>query len=158
MDFDRAHFARDGHGAYEPLDPGQLPPLFVAFHDTLAEGTEVTHNDLRSRFNRGEPAVLEGIRRWAALAQEARDLIVAGRGREIGPLLDANFDLRASLIPISAGNRQLVEAGRRLGAATKFAGSGGAVVGCYDGDPARLARLKQAYTKLGATLIVPEIA
>ena len=158
MDFDKERMRRDGHGLYESLDPAALPPLFVAYHDNLAEGTEVTHNDLRSRFNRGEPAVLDGITRWAELAQQARDLLVAGRGREIGPLLNANFDLRASLIPISPGNSQLVETGRRLGAYTKFAGSGGAVVGCYDGDPERLTRLRAAYESMGATLIVPDIA
>lgn len=158
MDFDRERMARDGHGHYESLDPAALPPLFVAYHDTLAEGTEVTHNDLRSRFNRGEPAVLDGIKRWADLAQQARDLILAGRGAEIGPLMNANFDLRARLIPISPGNRQLVETGRRLGAAVKFAGSGGAAVGTYDGDPERLRRLSEAYAAIGARLILPQIA
>jgi glucuronokinase len=117
----------------------------------------VTHNDLRSRYNRGDPQVLAGIKRWAELAQQARDLIVAGRGREIAPLMDANFDLRASLINISPGNRGLVETGRKLGAAVKFAGSGGAVVGCYDGDPERLQRLAAAYAELGANLITPQI-
>lgn len=158
MDFDKERMIRDGYGHYEPLDPGLLPPLYVAYHDTLAEGTEVTHNDLRSRYNRGEEAVHAGIKGWAELTQEARDLILAGRGREIGPLMDANFDLRASLIHISPGNRTLVDTGRRLGAAVNFAGSGGAVVGCYDGDPERLRRLSTAYTHLGAKLIVPEIA
>ena len=157
MDFDKERMARDGYGLYEPLDPGLLPPLYVAYHDTLAEGTEVTHNDLRSRYNRGDPQVLAGIKRWAELAQQARDLIVAGRGREIAPLMDANFDLRAGLINISPGNRALVETGRALGAAVKFAGSGGAVVGCYDGDPERLRRLAAAYKELGATLITPQI-
>lgn len=158
MDFDQERMARDGHGLYEPLDPTLLPPLFVAYHDNLAEGTEVTHNDLRSRYNRGDEAVHAGIKRWAELAQQARDLIVTGRGREIGPLMDANFDLRASLIQISPGNRMLVETGRRLGAAVKFAGSGGAVVGCYDGDPERLRRLAVAYKESGAKLVVPQIA
>jgi glucuronokinase len=158
MDFDKERMARDGHGLYEPLDPGLLPPLYVAYHDTLAEGTEVTHNDLRSRYNRGEDAVHAGIKRWAELTQQARELILAGRGREIGPLMDANFDLRASLIHISAGNRALVETGRKLGAAVNFAGSGGAVVGSYDGDPERLRRLSTAYAALGATLIAPKIA
>jgi glucuronokinase len=157
MDFDRERMERDGFGLYESMDPGALPPLFVVYHDTLAEGTEVTHNDLRSRYNRGDPQVLAGIKRWADLAQQARDLIVAGRGRDIGPLMDANFDLRASLITISPGNRALVETGRKLGAAVKFAGSGGAVVGSYDGDPERLRRLDAAYKELGATLIVPQI-
>jgi glucuronokinase len=158
MDFDRERMARDGFGRYEPMEPKELPPLFVAFHDNLAEGTEVTHNDLRGRFQRGEPQVLTAIKRWAELAQQARDLILAGQGGEIGPLMNANFDLRASLLTISPGNRQLVETGRRLGAATKFAGSGGAVVGCYDGDPERLRRLSAAYAAMGAKLIVPEVA
>lgn len=157
MDFDRERMERDGFGLYEPLDETLLPPLYVAYHDTLAEGTEVTHNDLRSRYNRRDPQVLAGIERWAELAQQARELIVAGRGRDIAPLMDANFDLRASLIAISPGNRALVETGRRLGAAVKFAGSGGAVVGCYDGDPERLRRLSAAYEALGAKLITPQI-
>ncbi len=157
MDFDRAHMEREGHGIYSSLDPGLLPPLFIAYHDTLAEGTEVVHNDLRSRYNRGDPQVLEGIGIWADLAQRARDLIVAGRGREIGPLMNENFDLRAKLIPISRGNRRLVEIGRQLGAATKFAGSGGAIIGSYDGDPERLQRLEDAYAQFGARVIVPEI-
>lgn len=158
MDFDKERMGRDGFGLYEPMDPALLPPVYVAYHDSLAEGTEVTHNDLRSRFNRGEPQVLDGIKRWAELTQQARDLMVAGRGREIGPLMDANFDLRASLIRISSGNRALVETGRRLGAAVNFAGSGGAVVGCFDGDPQRLKRLAAAYAEMGAKLILPQIA
>jgi glucuronokinase len=157
MDFDKERMQRDGHGLYEPLDHSQLPPLFVAYHDNLAEGTEVTHNDLRSRFGRGEQAVLDGVARWACLAQAARDLIVAGRGAEIGPLMDENFDLRASLIRISSGNQQLVKTGRALGAAVNFAGSGGAVIGLYDGDPGRLGRLRDAYTAIGAKLIQPVI-
>lgn len=157
MDFDKTRMERDGHGLYESLDVRKLPPLFVAFHDNLAEGTEVTHNDLRSRYNRGDPEVLAGIKRWAELAQQARDLILTGQGRDIGPLMNANFDLRARLIKISPGNQRLVETGRKLGACTKFAGSGGAIIGMYDGDPERLERLRQAYAEFGAQLIVPEI-
>jgi len=157
MDFDQDRMARDGHGLYEPLDPTLLPPLYIAYHDTLAEGTEVTHNDLRARYNRGDPQVLAAIRQWAALTQQAHDLIVAGRGREIGPLVNENFDLRASLIKISPGNFQLIATGRTLGAATNFAGSGGAIIGLYDGDPERLERLRAAYAEFGATVIVPQI-
>jgi glucuronokinase len=158
MDFARERMEKDGHGFYEPVDPAKLPPLFVAYHDRLAEGTEVTHNDLRSRWQRGEPAVHEAMGRWAQLAQQARDLIQAGRAAEIRPLVDENFDLRASLIRISEGNRKLVEAGRRAGAAVNFAGSGGAVTGTWNGDPQRLEALRQGYAALGARLIQPEIA
>jgi glucuronokinase len=157
MDFDKEKIQRDGYGIYEELDPALLPPLFVAYHDTLAEGTEITHNDLRSRYNRGDPQVLEGMQKWAALAQQVRDLIVAGRGSEIGPLMEENFSLRQKLVKISDGNNRLVEIGRRLGASTKFAGSGGAVIAAYDGDPERLEALRKAYAEFGAKLVVPEM-
>ena len=157
MDFDRATIERDGHGRYESLEPANLPPVFVAFHNHLAEGTEVTHNDLRERWNRGDKDVHEAVARFADLAQQARDLIAHGRAthESLGPLLNANFDLRAELIRISEGNQRLVKTARDLGCSCKFAGSGGAVVGSYDGDPARLERLRQAYTDIGATLIEP---
>lgn len=157
MDFDQQHMQHHGYGRYEPLDPTALPPMFVAFHDTLAEGTEITHNDLRSRHDRGESEVLDGMQQFAGFAQQARDLIAAGRGAEIGPLMDQNFDLRAQLCAISPGNRRLVEIGREHGANVKFAGSGGAAIGCYDGDDARLKRIRDAYESFGARMVVPEI-
>ncbi len=158
MDFDEEMLTRVGYGAYEELPPDNLPPLFVAYHDQLAEGTEVTHNDLRSRWRRGVPEVRDAMRTWAALAQEARDLIVAGRGEEIGPLLDANFDLRARLVQVSGGNFRLVKTGRDCGAHVKFCGSGGAVIGQYDGDPERLERIRLAYEAFGAHVIQPVIS
>ena len=157
MDFDRDRVREQGHGDYEPLDPEQLPPLFVAFHDTLAEGTEVPHSDLQSRFMQGDREVVDAMKQFALFAQQSRDLIVGGRGNEIGPLMDANFDLRHRITSISEGNCQLVEIGRRHGAGVKFAGSGGAVIGCYDGDPQRLEKLRVDYEAFGAKLIVPAV-
>lgn len=157
MDFDEAQMQTQGHGRYESLGSAKLPPLFVAYHDQLAEGTEVTHNDLRSRFDRGDKEVADAMRRFAGYAQDARDLIDVGRGGEIGPLMDANFDLRATLCKISDGNRQLVQTGRDLGAAVKFAGSGGTVIGTYDGDPDRLKRIRDAYAELDVKVVVPQV-
>jgi len=157
MDFERSYMERHEHGQYESLEPSLLPPLFVAYHEHLAEGTELTHNPLRERFNRGDPQVLEAVARWAELAERARTAIVARRGGEIGPLMNENLDLRSEVVGISDGNRRLVEIGRELGAATKFAGSGGAVIGTYDGDPDRITRLRLAYEDFGAKLIVPVV-
>lgn len=157
MDFDQDHMSRYGYGRYESLDPNLLPPLFVAYHEHLAEGTELTHNPLRDRHARRDPEVLNAVARWADLAQAARDALVAGRTADLADLMRENFDLRARVVPISPGNLRLVAIGRELGAATKFAGSGGAVVGAYDGDPERLARLRRAYEAFGANLIEPVI-
>lgn len=157
MDFDKELLESRGYGAYEYLDTANLPPLFVAYHDNLSEGTEITHNDLRSRYNRGEPQVVDAMKEFASYAEEVRNLISQNKGADIGPLMDANFDLRARICQISEGNHRLIEKGRKLGAHVKFAGSGGAVVGVYDGDPDRLEKLANSYAAMGAALLVPAI-
>lgn len=157
MDFDQSLMEARGYGNYESLQPAQLPPLFVAYHDGLSEGTEVTHNDLRSRFNKGDKKVYAAMKEFAGFAQSARDLLVSGRSGDIGPLLTENFDLRCRLIPVGEGNRQLVSIARALGAHAKLAGSGGAVIGIYDGDPERFVALQEAYGAIGASVISPQI-
>jgi glucuronokinase len=156
MDFAEEHFEKQGHGHYETLDPALLPPLYVAYTTKLSQGTEVFHCDIRGRFDRGEKEILDAMDEWAALAQEARDLLVAGKGGEIGPLLDRNFDLRRAIYPISEGNVAMVEAARSVGASAKFTGSGGAVVGTYEG-PEMFEALREKLAPLGVEVVAPQI-
>ncbi|MFP6864346.1 MAG: GHMP kinase [Roseibacillus sp.] len=156
MDFAEEHFERQGHGEYEELDPANLPPLYVAYTTQLSEGTEVFHNDIRGRFNRKEEDVVAAMTEWADLTQKTRDLLVAERGNEIGPLLDRNFDLRQSIYQLSEGNLAMVEAARSVGASAKFTGSGGAIVGVYEGEEMFTA-LREKLEMQGAQVIKPEI-
>jgi glucuronokinase len=156
MDFAEEHFERQGHGEYEELDPANLPPLYVAYTTQLSEGTEVFHNDIRGRFNRQEEDVVAAMTEWADLTQKTRDLLVAERGNEIGPLLDRNFDLRQSICQLSEGNLAMVEAARSVGASAKFTGSGGAIVGLYEGEEMFTA-LREKLERQGAQVIKPEI-
>lgn len=156
MELGEELLARRGHGRYRRLDPGSLPPLFLAWHPDLAKGSELTHDDLRRRFEVGDPAVLETMDELAELAEEGRRLLESGRAGELGRLMDENFELRARICDVGEGNRRLVETGRRLGAHPKLAGSGGAVIAAYDGDPERMERLRAAYRESGANLVVPE--
>lgn len=156
MDFDRELLEKQGCGLYEPLAPSLLPPLFIAYHDALSEGTEVAHSPVRERWLAGEAKVIQTMSKIADLAERAREMLLAGRGREIGPLLDENFDLRARLYPISAGNRELVERARREGAQVHFAGSGGAVVGVCR-DDAMFDHLAHCYAQMGARILKPII-
>lgn len=157
MDLSLATLDAQGFGDYRRLPTANLPPLFLAWRADLAEGSEIVHGDLRERFRARQPLVVETMAELASLADRARDMIEAGRGRDIGPLMDRNLDLRDRIAPLSAGNRELVSCGRRGGANVKFAGSGGAVVGAYDGDPDRLGALRTAYTTIGAGFLAPEI-
>jgi len=156
MDFSKSLLKKRGYGDYEPLDPAALPPLFVAYHDSLSEGTEVFHDNIRERWEKGEKKVTGAMEEFAELTQKARDLIKEGRGAEIGPLMDRNFDLRASIYTISEGNHELVRRARKVGASAKFAGSGGAVIGTYESEEMYRA-LEETYKEMGAVVFRPEI-
>lgn len=156
MDFNRASVEKLGHGIYEELDPALLPPLYVAYTKRLSEGTEVFHNDIRGRWNRGEREIVSAMYQWANLAQRVRDLLVAGRGREIGPLLNENFDLRRRLYKLGQGNIDMVEAARSCGASAKFTGSGGAIVGTYE-DEAMFQKLKDVFSEMEIEVLKPQI-
>ncbi|MFH1732107.1 MAG: GHMP kinase [Planctomycetota bacterium] len=136
MDFDRRTVEETGHGRYEPLDTSLLPPLFVAYRTDVAELSTVTHTDLRTRFDMGDATVVDGMAECARLAERARELLLAGKGSEIGELLDRNFDARRSMCEIDPRDLEMIEIGRKYGAHPKFSGSGGAVVGIYPGDEA----------------------
>lgn len=131
MDFDKTLMDAQGHGHYVRLDTERLPNLFIAYRRDLNEGSEVFHNNVRERWLNGDPEIVQAMADFAGYAQEAHDLIMAGRGNDIGPLLDANFDRRASIFQLDRRNVDMVERARSVGAHGKFAGSGGAIVGTY---------------------------
>jgi glucuronokinase len=156
MDFDRTLMESRSYGHYEPLDISLLPNLYIAYLADLSEGSEVFHNDIRSRFDRGEPEIVEAMRFWANLAEQSRDLLVAGRGSEIKSLLDANFEKRRSIYRISDGNLRMVDTARSVGASAKFTGSGGAIVGTYEGE-GMFEELRRVFTPLKIRIIKPKI-
>lgn len=156
MDFNRASVEKLGHGIYEELDSSLLPPVYVAYTKKLSEGTEVFHNDIRGRWNRGEREIVSAMYHWANLAQRVRDMLIEGRGREIGPLLNENFDLRRRLYKLSQGNIDMVEAARSCGASAKFTGSGGAIVGTCQ-DEAMFQKLKQVFAPMEIEVLKPQI-
>jgi glucuronokinase len=156
MDFNRASVEKLGYGIYEELDLSLLPPVYIAYTTNLSEGTEVFHNDIRGRWNRGERDVVSAMYHWANLAQRVRDMMVAGDGAKIGPLLNENFDLRRRLYKISAGNLDMVETARSVGASAKFTGSGGAIVGTYEGED-MFQSLKNALEPKGYLVMKPQI-
>lgn len=156
MDFDRGLMDSRGFGAYERLDSALLPRLYVAYRTNLSEGTEVFHNDLRQRFEAGEPAVLEAMRQWADIAQQGRDALDARDWSRFSELIDANLNLRARIYRISHANAEMVEMARMIGTTAKFAGSGGTIIGTYRDDE-QYAELRKAFKRLDVQLIRPEV-
>jgi glucuronokinase len=143
-------------GQYEPLDPAVLPPLYLAYSPDVSEPTEVFHNDIRGRFNRGEPAVVRAMGKFAALAAQAKEALLAGDTPRLMQLMDANFDTRRSIYQLPAGQVRMVEEARRVGASAKFAGSGGAIIGVYK-DEAMFQELQAKLGAIGCRVLKPRV-
>ena len=156
MDFARSLMDARGYGEYERLDPDLMPNVYVAYRTSLSEGTEVFHGNLGERWRRGDPQVVEAMKTWAAYAAEGRECLLRRDYRRLGELIDANFDLRASIYPIDRGNLEMIYTARKAGASANFAGSGGAIVGTYTGD-AMFARLADSMKAIGVAVVQPKI-
>lgn len=154
MDFARELMETRGYGQYENLDPSLLPNMYVAYRTTLSEGTEVFHNNIRQRWESGDKEVVESMKLWASFAEQGRTALLDGDLSTLNRLIDANFDLRAKLFRISAGNLEMVRTARSVGATANFAGSGGAIVGTYV-DEAMFRNLETAMKAIRVALIRP---
>jgi len=144
-------------GVYEPLDPARLPPLYLAYSADVSEPTEVFHNNLRARFEQGEPQVVGAMTKFASLATSAREAILTGDAVCLGRLMNANFDLRRSICRLPAGQIEMVERARAAGASAKFAGSGGAIIGTCP-DESTFERLKSELGAIHCQVIRPLIS
>lgn len=155
MNFDKKLMQTQGYGDYIPFDKTLLPKLYIAYRNNLSEGSEFTHNDLAERYQKREPAVLEAVAQWLHLTEQIWEKLQKG-DKNIGPLLNRNFDIRRKVVKISEGNISLVETARSAGASAKFTGSGGAIIGTYEGKE-MLSQLKKAMKKINAVVLEPQI-
>ena len=156
MDFDRAIMEKQGWGNYEPLPPEKLPPVYIAYRTDLAEASDVFHNDIRGRYDRGEPEVVEAMKFWAELTVRARAALMAGRTEELAELMNANFDRRRKIYRIHPDNIAMVEAARSVGASAKFTGSGGAIVGTFR-DETMYKNLCRVLEPMGIHVLKPHL-
>ena len=155
MDFDQSYFNSNPHGRYEKLNR-PLKNIYIAYSDTLAEGTEKTHGNLQERFNNGDTKMLEAVENWKSLTVSFRDALEAGDVNSMNDCIDANFDIRNELVTLDPKQVELVMLARKSGASAKFCGSGGAIVGMYK-DQATLDRLKEDLSSAGVNILLPNI-
>ncbi len=156
MDFAKETMERQGYGVYERLDPSLLPNVYLAYRSSLSEGTEVFHNNLRERWLANDSEIIAAMKIWAGYAEQGRAALLMRDYERLNYLIDANFDLRAKLYDVGDGNRQMVQVARSVGATSKFAGSGGAVVGTYT-DEDMYQRLQKALGAAGVIVVKPKI-
>jgi glucuronokinase len=156
MDFARELMESRGYGAYERIAPSLLTCVYMAYRTSLSEGTEVFHNNVRERWRNNDPEVVSAMRTWASYAEEGREALLAGDRPRLHKLIDANFDLRARLYQLDAGNLEMIHLARSTGASANFAGSGGAIVGLYEGEE-MFANLVSTLGQAGIAVIKPRI-
>lgn len=159
MDFDQAQERAVGGLTayhYEPLPTEWLPPFYIAYHAALSEPTETFHNDIRGRYNSGNVAVVTAMQHFADLASQGREALLNRDVVWLSGLIDENFDTRRSISNLPPWQVEMVEKARRCGASAKFAGSGGGIVGIYQGEE-MLRSLQSAMSSLGCRVILPAI-
>jgi glucuronokinase len=156
MDFDRQLMESRNYGQYQRLDPALLGDIYVAYRTSLSEGTEVFHNNIRERWRNGDPEIVGAMKTWASYAEQGKEALIAGDRARLHHFIDANFDLRSRIYRLDAGNLEMIAVARSAGASANFAGSGGAIVGLYEGED-MFQRLKDKLGPLGISVIRPQV-
>jgi len=142
--------------AYEPLDPALLPPLYVSYSGSLSEPTEIFHNDIRGRYNRGEELVVNAMSHFAEIAYQGRTALLNRDVPRLAQLIDENFDTRRKIYNLPPWQAQMVETARACGASAKFAGSGGAIIGTYR-DEEMFEGVRARMAEIGCRTIKPQV-
>lgn len=141
-------------GAYEPIDPARLPLLYVAYSADMSEPTEIVHNNLRARYNDGDPKVRSAMTQFARLTDQFRAALDRGDIPAMSQAIDDNFDLRHSICSIASMHLTMIEKARSAGVSAKFAGSGGAIIGICPDDET-FDRLTDAMKEIRCEVIRP---
>jgi len=136
----------------EAVELSLLPPLFLAWQTAGGEDSGRTHDEVRPRFLARDPEVVAAMQRFREIAHDGTRALRSRELERFGRLMNENFDLRASLFPIAARDRELVVIARSNGSPAKFCGSGGGVVGVVRDNRDRL---EAAYSGAGFSFLVP---
>ncbi|CAI9111136.1 OLC1v1011278C1 [Oldenlandia corymbosa var. corymbosa] len=151
MDFSKQHMEELGHGIYTPMDIGLLPPLYLIYAENPSDSGKV-HSTVRQRWLNGDEFIISSMEEVANVALEGKTVLLEKDYLKLAKLMNHNFDLRRRMFgddALGALNIEMVEVARRVGAASKFTGSGGAVVAfCPDG-PSQAKLLEDACHKAG---------
>ncbi|MBN1790722.1 MAG: hypothetical protein JW830_09515 [Bacteroidales bacterium] len=157
MDFDKAHLQKNGFGKYEIMDSTLLPKLYLAYKVDLGKVSGTVLNNIREKYERGDPLVIDTLAELAELAEQGREILLKKDHAGLYKLIDRNFDLRCKIMKISESNMELVMKARNCGASAKFSGSGGAIIGMYEDDE-MLQRLIIHLKRINARVIKPIIS
>ncbi|XP_010273709.1 PREDICTED: glucuronokinase 1-like [Nelumbo nucifera] len=151
MEFNKEHMDNLGHGLYTPMDISLLPPLYLIYAENPSDSGKV-HSTVRKRWLDGDEFIISSMTEVANIGLEGRTALLEKDYNKLADLMNRNFDLRRRMFgdeALGAMNIEMVEVARKVGAASKFTGSGGAVIAfCPDG-PSQVKLLEDACQKAG---------
>ncbi|OZJ02792.1 hypothetical protein BZG36_04418 [Bifiguratus adelaidae] len=136
MDFEKWFMERNGYGQYESIDIAHVPDLWMSYVPNPKDSGKM-HNSVKQRWLAGEPEVVEAMQTFGSYAEQAKATLLEGNTRKLASLMRANFSLRRAIFGDAAlgkDNLRMVEIGNAYNCAAKFSGSGGAVIGLWDGE------------------------
>jgi len=152
MDFTRPR----GTSSYTYLDASLLPPLLVTWDPQPGRSSGAVHAEVRARWLAGDRRLRTTMSALAGLVDEGVEALDARDAAAMARLVDTNFDLRASVFPISDRDRRMIEIARGAGAGAKLCGSGGAVLAVTPEEES-LAALESAYAGAGFPTLRPRV-
>ncbi|KAI8982606.1 hypothetical protein BDB01DRAFT_843451 [Pilobolus umbonatus] len=165
MDFNKEHMDKFGYGIYKPLDMHLLPDLWLAYANHPSDSGKV-HNNIKQRFLGGDQEIIGAMKKFTELVDSALQALELKDYPALADLMTANFNHRRSIYGdkvIGADNLRMIGLAKNHHCVAKFPGSGGAIVGMWNGsNPAHrlddLEALKIALVKEGYVFchIVPK--
>ncbi|CAB4059499.1 GLCAK [Lepeophtheirus salmonis] len=158
MDFNKEYMHKHGHGIYQRLSPPRLPKLFIVYSKDPTHSGKI-HSNVKQRWMKGEPEVIEGMKNLAKLTDEAKVALIKGDFGSLGELINSNFDHRRSMYDVQSlgeNNLNMIEIAREVfNCPCKFPGSGGAVLGIII-DDSKETLMQKKYESLGYKFVVVE--
>jgi len=142
--------------SYIVIEKDLLPPLFVAWDPIIGQSSEKIHNDFWNRWHQGDNDACSLINEFQELAIEGLECLKKREIFRFQQLVNKNFDLRSSQWDIRSRDLEMVSIGRRKGAAVKFCGSGGSVVGVML-ESSSYPSIEEAYRAHNFVIIRPKI-
>jgi glucuronokinase len=140
MDFNKDQMTKQGFGIYEKLDINLLPKgLWIAYELNPSDSGKI-HSDVRKRYERGDQKVIDAMNQFISFTEQARSILIhknESKRRELAELMNKNFELRREIFGdqiLGQTNLFIIELARKYNFAAKFTGSGGAILGLWNGD------------------------
>lgn len=156
MDFDKKYMEEKGYGIYEPFNPELLPPLFLAYQIGLTH-RDRAHNEVKALWERGDKKVREAMVKIGENARVGYQALKVGDLKRFNECINKNFDLRASIYPITKRNMHMIRLARSIGATAKFPGSGGAIIGTFK-DETVFHYLEKKFEEIGCSVIKIQVS